>query len=785
MVTDLVTVLDPGEHPGGSCIVASVAGRTVLVDGGHPDHLRGRTPTLLEQLQKLQGNSRPEVDLLIVTHAHMDRIGTLPELVDRGQLVVDAAIVPDPGLAWGRTSEETPPSSSPTHIDRILAALREEAVPEDPVAAAAQLADAVDLERRFRRLIGAFDRLEIPHARLGIDRPNAAGNVVETAGLRILGPLTDVQVLAADLQARTRLAARSLLNRYSSAPAAARLDALRRDLDATAASDAINQQCAVLVLGDAERSVLLSGDHQAPGPDDNPVVATSHDAMIAAAGAARPVLEIVGRASPLLPGSVTFGSARSFDVAGVGVDSLGSYSVRLDGPRTPRRRPSLSAAIERPAPAASPDGVHDRVVDGHSVEMTVRVPTGLTATVTVTVTASGDAAVVERVASDDAAVAPQRPTDVRQPTAGDLRIAELRKPAANLLWVTQPRLLASKIGDDEAAGVLASLKMIDQDVLLDLPMATTDPRATAERVAGQIRAHDGVVLLGDHDVVPSARIRCADDTRGIRDHDDWLVWSDDLYGDTTGDTTPDVPVTRVPDGGDVHFLLKVLHPASSPRPGSLAGIHNRIRTYVRRVARSFDSASEVRESSPHRQADHDPALLSGAVTYLVLHGSDRKSTLLEGEDEQDGYVAALVIDDVDSADTEVVLSGCCWGGLVLDGRATSPGRIRPRRASDSIPLRFLAAGARAFIGPTGSHYSPGKTNPDAELVGSAFHPMVLDRLAAGEGPATALHAAKLEFLRTIPERIGRRSETNTKNVELAEMKTWRQYTCLGLGWPQE
>jgi hypothetical protein len=78
------------------------------------------------------------------------------------------------------------------------------------------------------------------------------------------------------------------------------------------------------------------------------------------------------------------------------------------------------------------------------------------------------------------------------------------------------------------------------------------------------------------------------------------------------------------------------------------------------------------------------------------------------------------------------------------------------------------------VGCTGAHYSPSR--PPYDYYGGPLHRSFWRRFVAGAAPAAALHGAKLEYATGIPVRQRRLSG------RAVEMKVWRQFTCLGLGW---
>src|SRR5262249_10530454 len=98
---------------------------------------------------------------------------------------------------------------------------------------------------------------------------------------------------------------------------------------------------------------------------------------------------------------------------------------------------------------------------------------------------------------------------------------------------------------------------------------------------------------------------------------------------------------------------------------------------------------------------------AGNHHYFMLHGSDRDGSRFWGEDHGD-YPVAFDITAVPDKVSGTIFTGCCWGALAAEPKASrfEPGRLEPRTPDNSVALRFLRAGALAFIGCTGSHYSP-------------------------------------------------------------------------------
>jgi hypothetical protein len=91
-----------------------------------------------------------------------------------------------------------------------------------------------------------------------------------------------------------------------------------------------------------------------------------------------------------------------------------------------------------------------------------------------------------------------------------------------------------------------------------------------------------------------------------------------------------------------------------------------------------------------------------------------------------------------------------------------------------MALSYLQAGVRAFVGCTGTHYSP--TVPPYQYFGAPMHTAFFERLVGGSAPARALFEAKAEYFAGMPH-------GQASNVGRAiEYKIWKQFTCLGLGW---
>jgi hypothetical protein len=173
-----------------------------------------------------------------------------------------------------------------------------------------------------------------------------------------------------------------------------------------------------------------------------------------------------------------------------------------------------------------------------------------------------------------------------------------------------------------------------------------------------------------------------------------------------------------------------------------------------------------------------PAIdLAADRVYLMLHGHFYDGTRFWGEGTADGP-EAVSLGNIPPDAGATIFCGCCWGALPVEQPAWKVGSgqtVSPRTAESSIALAFLAAGALAFVGCTGTHYSP-SVDGGPFLASQPMHEVFWRRSLEGAAPAQALFDAKRAFLKTIPEGSG---------LELRQaiaLKTYHQFTCLGLGW---
>jgi beta-lactamase superfamily II metal-dependent hydrolase len=812
-----VHFLDVGAEEYGDAVLCEFAGTTVLIDGAHPGNQVSAPGhrSIPEQLEALLQTTRPvQVDLLVVTHAHSDHIGCLPAMVKDGTLRARWALVPDPALGWGRTADGGDVAAPP--VDPVVAAMREEVPSEqaDDRVLAQLLIDAAGLEQRYTEMLSTLADQGTRVVRQGNDPLDALLQEFAPIGLKVLGP-SDAQLhLCADEIARTTqdaLDRLSDLRATTDAPESSveqyrRL--LRPSADLIDASDrpgpAINLQSIVTVFSLNDVKLLFAGDMQLADPQIGGDALANEVADLRAQIRAEAPYEVVKLchhgsdngldAGVLADFSTTpvYGVCAGEDskshpnptvlrllvgagdrVKWVRTDRNGRSTIELvdDQPRFDLERGNLSdprpntedvavvAAVTEPtARTESGDG---------SIEVVTRVPRGARVSLTV-----------------DASEAPGEPAQATTGAAdrlGPVRVAGGRD-LPRLLFTTSAEQLATNVGAVEAERALDAVRS-NRSVLLydELPAGVPADQARAA-VTEQIRRDGkvkGVVLLGGLDVVPSHRRdalppRLRQQLGRTEDPDDFIVWSDEAYGDLDGDAIAEVPVSRIPDGRSPELLFAALGASNRRRRGVRQGVRNRARPFAEDVYRLLPGDRALLVSDPTAPPAVGP--LRADLVYVMLHGDFGDTSRFWGEDELGQAFEAVNVTNVPAAGGRVVFAGCCWGALTVDQpalRAHPDAPPGPKPVGSSMALSFLLGGATAFVGSTGVHYSP---PPPGDYFGGPMHKEFIKSLLTGHPPAEALFEAKRAYGANMPHGQGR-------PMDLAiEFKILNEFTCLGLGW---
>lgn len=802
-----VHFLDVGAAEYGDSVLCRVGAKRVLIDGAHPGDQDGSPGhrSIPEQLSELLHDPEPiRIDLLVVTHAHSDHIGCLPNLVQHGVIDVDWALVADPELGWGRHADghDAPPAD--TRVARLAAGLREEVLSDRTSVATVDrfLTDAMTLEGAYTGMLAKLEADGTRVVRYGRDPLDELVAAFATAGLEILGPTKkQLEICADEIARRTQRTVDRITDALHIDADASDADLYRMLLhsptDAVDAKDrpgpAINLQSVVTSFRRGGASMLFAGDMQFA------------DAQVGAEGLHEELQDLRGAIAAKAPFGVVklshHGSDNGFDeavLAELGNTSmfgicagekssahpnpavlglLDSHRDELDWVRTDRnglatvefngeRKVSVTTGNkDDPRPNTS-----DIQVGGRPATSTVQLGAAESESVEVTVRVTID---VERQPRRAQAAQPQADR------ASGLRVGGGRA-FPPLLFVTNRDALAASVGLDATEAALAAIRAVPNAELYDeLPRdAVTSGRFAIERLAAFGEA-EGVVLVGGPNVVPPQRRDCLQGDLRARleasDLDDFIVWSDAPYGRRSERPTADLPVSRVPDGYSADLLLTALAADDAARGSGRQGLRNIARPFADGV---YDILPGDQPLPRSKETTFDsPPDLSADHLYLMLHGAYQDCTRFWGE-ETPHDAEALNLTNIREPAARVVFTGCCWGALTADQPAVQalPGEMPAAKpAGSSIAMEFLQRGSTAFIGCTGAHYSP-QEPPPYDYFGGPMHEAFWTRLLEGRPPANALFQAKIDYLAGFPH--GRRTAWQVA----VEYKILNQYTCLGLGW---
>lgn len=808
---------------------------------------RDGSPGIPSQLAELFGHGPPfRVSLLVVTHCHGDHIGCLPRLVRDGILEADWALVADERLGFGRPAHDADDPLAAADVTpemrAAIAALAEESLADitSDAELAELIADAARLEDNYKEMLRKLRTGGTKLFRYGRDDHKPLADEFATLGLKILGPTSDHLLICAEVIRELASDAVALLSEQRADEEAPHDAVSLYRLLAQAAADAPdmpgigaakNDQSIVLSVAAGGWSALLTGDMQFAkaevselddimsqlrddvadaGPFD--LVKTSHhssyngvDEDTIEAFGAKTLVHSGGWNDPGHPSSSVLRLLRRkrdewtwarTDKNGQITASRVAGAIELDvarghlnnaaanrrhdeaEPAAPATRPVVALPAAPAVVPPTPPAVAAKVVPAVSdvVEVIAKVPH----------TATRVALTID-VMPGAAATRGREKAEPHDPGEEPLRVGDGRQ-LPRLLFVTNRDRLAANLGQAEAARALDAIRASGHQLLDGV---ADEVRTAAQAVVQELRATSiaGVVLLGGYDVVPAQRFDVLPPALRARlrnpnaELDQFVVWSDDVYGCVDGDDLPDVPVSRIPDGKSPQLVFRALS-ASGHMRRTRFSIRNYARPFAAGVFAGLDGQGvlEVCETFSSETLAHQPQVLSSDSVYLMLHGADSDATRFWGETQGEEMLEAIHVGNLPLECRATVFTGCCWGAMPVmqrASRATGAAQAGPRTPANSLALAFLLAGAQAFVGCTGAHYSP--TIPPYDFYGGPLHEAFWRQLAQTAGPAQALFEAKREYLRGIPHRqVG--SPAAVAQNEAIELKLMRQYTCLGLGW---
>jgi beta-lactamase superfamily II metal-dependent hydrolase len=202
-----ISILDVGTTKFGDSIIITHGGKTIMIDGAHP----GDQELLAKQIKKIIGKDPPfNIDLLVVTHCHLDHIGCLPTLVGDGTILPKRALVADEKLGFGKTDDGIGPTDAPGLTDSqkiMIIALQEEDhsdLPDDELLKF--LEDGITLEQRYLDMLDKLQNDGCKIIRYGNHTAQEL-KALETSfsqfGLKILGPSEEHLVICAQTIAGT------------------------------------------------------------------------------------------------------------------------------------------------------------------------------------------------------------------------------------------------------------------------------------------------------------------------------------------------------------------------------------------------------------------------------------------------------------------------------------------------------------------------------------------------------------------------------------------------------
>ena len=247
-----------------------------------------------------------------------------------------------------------------------------------------------------------------------------------------------------------------------------------------------------------------------------------------------------------------------------------------------------------------------------------------------------------------------------------------------------------------------------------------------------------ILFLGGQDVIPMAEL--PNPMVPLRDKsgnpiDDDTMYTDDVYGDFDGDTIPDVPVARLPDGKSFATMEGQLRGTKTPPTGAME-LYNEPWTGAKAIGLQIN-AGRIDSVPPTENAKLDANL---KYYYFIIHGSKDKGVWSgDGKNPLGWHVPVDGLLAKDAVARGIVISSACYGGYMIN-----------ETSAHDIGLHFLESGARAYISATGINYAffPGW---DAQAclgtTSGRMASLIFGNCELGQDPLLAYFNAKREFAR--------------------------------------
>lgn len=831
-----INILDMGESQYGDCLLVTKNTKRILVDGAHPEDTESIKQQLALLLNESPPHNIDLMVVTHCHRDHIGCLPRLVRdgvLKIKVALVADEKL----GFARTADGDSPADALFTQSQKALLTALMEEDytnMPQDKLQQV--IADAGGLEDGYRSMLKQLSQIGTTVIRYKGLETNGLSQIEDAFkdfGFKILGPTQDHLLLCTQALGNEADAnARTISNNISDADAGVNLAGAYEEMVRAAADNVIegadmvgpgaakNNQSMVIKLESDGWTALLAGDMQFSKPEvrglndsmkellDKVNEAGPYDFIklthhTASNGLSQKILDTWltqtglyahtgGFNDPGHPnkkmldllkentrnlvftrtdrnGIITVRKIRNNVVMEISKGRFNDFTpnIRVDGGITPPP-PQQPQAPPLPLPP-QPEPQVNRQQNNQFVEVTAKIPHTSTR---VTITVDVDP---EKKKFDNPG--PVTQNDLFLPT-GRL---------ANLLFVTSSELLRKKIGIAVCNQLFTEINKQTGTTLVDIPATTATAVEAAAIVRSKLAATTkGIVIIGGYDIVPAMQLDVLDPIlrQALRnadklgsDDDDFTVWTDDIYGDLDGDSLAEIPVSRIPDGESPELLINAFN-ASPFQQGKKFAIRNIARPFANTIFDIIPGAQGNMEvSASFGSGNVLPGSSTGAV-YFMLHGADFDGSRFWGETQFGGSYEAFNISNISklSAGT-IVFSGCCWGALTVDSLAYQKvprSLLKSRTPQQSIPLSFLLNGAVAFIGCTGTHYSP--LAAPYNYYGKPMHDDFWKAISNNMQPAQALLYAKKEYLKNMPH--GRKDAVS----QAVEMKILRQFTCLGLGW---